>query len=602
MKIVNKRPRAYTLFILAGFLIISFIVYFNSLSNPFHFDDEYSVSGNTHVRDVSNISEVFVKPKILVKHGWRAGHYRPIVFISFALNYYFGGKNTWGYHLVNLAFHMGSAVMVFLIVKRMLTGEREALQENTGFLPALASGLIFLVHPFNSEVVNYITARSSVMCTFFYLLAFWFWIRFRRNQWYKMEAGEHPGTVGGTYILYLASLLTFLLAMLTKEIAITLPVILWLYDFYFVPVKEKTQHLRRLLAYVPFVLSVLIPYLILRILYFGFILDKFQRDIVTQLSTQMPVLVKYLKLFIFPVGLSVDHDSRIYDSFFNIPVIGAYVLLMTLIALAVYLYMQKNTVYRVISLFIIWFFITLMPTTIIPLNAIFQENRGYIAGVSFAVLAGILIGHSLRRVIGIRYTTVILCLIIIIFSAGTISRNAVWKDDLTLWSDALAKGSNSIITYTYLSKAYISRGEFEKGEDLLTGITNKYPNDFFIHYNLSWIYYKTGRLELALEEAGTALKIFPSSDAACFRLGLIHFAMGNIEQSSRYYNMALNFNPEYPEAHYNLGVIHEMDGLFDLAKYHYGQVINNKKTDPELVSASVRRLKDIASKSSRYQK
>src|SRR3970040_2142661 len=98
-----------------------------------------------------------------------------------------------------------------------------------GDVAALASGLIFLVHPFNSEVVNYITARSSVMCTFFYLLAFWVWIRYRLR---------------GTY--YIASLLFFILAILTKEIAITIPVILWLYDLYFVPVKEKAQHINRL--------------------------------------------------------------------------------------------------------------------------------------------------------------------------------------------------------------------------------------------------------------------------------------------------------------------------------------------------------------------
>ncbi len=603
MNIVNNRPRAYTLLILFGFIIISFLVYYNSFSNPFHFDDEYSVSGNTYIMDISNIGEVFLKPKMLVKHGWRAGHYRPIVFISFALNYYFDGLNPRGYHIVNLFFHVGSAFMLFIIVKllfypltsqvpldsQLLFKDTEELQRDTGLLPALAAGLIFLLNPFNSVMVNYITTRSSIMCTFFYLLTLWIWIKFRRYQEFR-TAGGHPGADLKTYLLYLASLLTFLTAMLTKEIAITIPVILWLYDLYFVPVRAKAQLLRRLWAYIPFVLSVIIPYLIIRFFYFGSVLDKFKRDIMTQIYTQMPGLLKYIKLFIFPTGLSIDHDSSVYDSFFAAPVLGAYVVLTTIIALAVYLYLLKHTVTRVISFFIIWFFITLLPITIIPLNAIFQENRGYIAVIGIAVIGGILIGHYLRRLIAVRYVVIILCLLTITYSAATIYRNNVWKDDLTLWSDAHAKGSNSIITNTYLSKAYISRGEYEKAEAILTGIRGKYPNDFFIHYNLSWIYYKTGRLKMALDEAGAALELFPSSDAAVFRIGLIHYALGNIELSVKYYNAALLLNPDYPEAHFNLGIIFKGQGQFDLAKKHFEQVINNEKTDQYLVSAAAEHL------------
>src|SRR3972149_11939681 len=95
------------------------LVYFNSLSNPFQFDDEYYVSNNLAIRDISNIKEIFLRPNLLVRQGWPSGHYRPHVFSSYALNYYFGGLNPAGYHLVNLLFHAGSAFLVFLIIQAM---------------------------------------------------------------------------------------------------------------------------------------------------------------------------------------------------------------------------------------------------------------------------------------------------------------------------------------------------------------------------------------------------------------------------------------------------------------------------------------------------
>ncbi len=110
--------RNLTIFLILS--VVSGIIYFNSLPNPFQFDDEYYISGNTSIRDIANIKEGFLRPKLLVRHGWPSGHYRPLVFASYALNYYFGGLNPAGYHLVNLLFHVGSAFLIFLMVKAML--------------------------------------------------------------------------------------------------------------------------------------------------------------------------------------------------------------------------------------------------------------------------------------------------------------------------------------------------------------------------------------------------------------------------------------------------------------------------------------------------
>src|SRR3989304_1494933 len=167
---------------LISFLLIaslSIIVYFNAFDNGFHYDDEHYIVINPFLEKLENVPYLFTTPRFYSDDRAFTAHYRPLVYVSYALNKITGGNNPFGYHVVNLAFHIGSSVMLFLIVRAML---------NAGFsyfepaYASLAAALIFAVHPFNSEVVNYITARSSVMSGFFYLLAFYCWVKFRSKK------------------------------------------------------------------------------------------------------------------------------------------------------------------------------------------------------------------------------------------------------------------------------------------------------------------------------------------------------------------------------------------------------------------------------------
>src|SRR3972149_10775436 len=260
-------------------VILSTLIYANSLSNSFQYDDQVYLEENINIK-TTGILDVFLHPSYLFAPNTTTGHYRPLVLLFHVINYRIHGLNPFGYHIVNLAFHIGSAMLLFLIIKAMLGGE-----------VALASALIFAIHPFNSEVVNYITARSSVMSGFFYLLAFYCWVRFR-------------GGSRLTFYLYLGSLLAFLLGMLSKEVVITLPIMLWLYDLYFIhPLRTPYSALRTLLnwrtyvPYLPFLFSVLVPYLLIRKVKFNvFTISSLNREIYINLLTETRVLVKYIKM------------------------------------------------------------------------------------------------------------------------------------------------------------------------------------------------------------------------------------------------------------------------------------------------------------------
>ena len=370
--------------LIAGF---SLVVYANSLSNSFHFDDQHYIVTNPYITDLSNIPSFFKSTRYSSFEMVFTAHYRPLLMTSYALNYAMGGLNPAGYHAVNLLFHAGSAFLVFLILEAMLERSGDTLLnskelsrvslerlsqelkqsrrdknvppiDRRGFLTpsvvvAVAAALIFAVHPFNSEVVNYITARSSVMCAFFYLLAFYCWVKYRQvGGSGKLVAGSSEQAAGSglkgfsatryplpAAYFYVASLLAFALAMLTKEIAITLPVVLFLYDLYFQKI-ARVKTVINLIAYLPYILLVIIPYLLYRVYSFGRVMGGEPRVFFTNLLTQPRVLLRYLQLLFLPAGLTIEHTialaSEIYDVFVILPILA-----LIFLTVAAYLLFKK---------------------------------------------------------------------------------------------------------------------------------------------------------------------------------------------------------------------------------------------------------------------
>ena len=332
VKLISYRALVHSFIILLVFTILGSGLYFNTLNKPFQYDDLQSVVENRNIRDTDNILRFFKDPSLSANDPKFARHYRPLVVTSYTINYAFGGLRPVGYHLVNLVFHVGTAFLVFLILKAILTptlslpreggGKKGGGASSSATYAALAAGLIFLVHPFNAEAVNYTTARSSLMSGFFYLLGFYFWVRFRSQI---------------TSYFYIGSLLAFVAGMLSKEVVITLPIVLWLYDLYFTP---RSAH-RTLLnwhtyvPYLPFVLIGVIPYLIIRLFSLGRVLDRFQRDMLTQFLTEIPVLVKHWQMFLFPRGLSLIHDVEIYHGI-SWPVLLSGILILLYVGMTIY--------------------------------------------------------------------------------------------------------------------------------------------------------------------------------------------------------------------------------------------------------------------------
>ncbi|HYA31272.1 MAG TPA: hypothetical protein VED67_00830, partial [Thermodesulfovibrionales bacterium] len=210
-KPIVRFVQATSVFPILIILLFSFLLYINALVADFVYDDKYQIVDNPWIRDIRNI------PIIFSGNVWSfhpvfstSNYYRPLMHIVYMLNYHVFGLNPWGFHLVNILFHCGASVFVFLVTRKLLK-EHRVTTSSVYLSPPFIAAMLFASHPTHSEVVAWIAGVPDVALTVFYLLSFYFYISFR------------DGAKRG----YPLSVLSFSVATLFKEPALTLPILLF---------------------------------------------------------------------------------------------------------------------------------------------------------------------------------------------------------------------------------------------------------------------------------------------------------------------------------------------------------------------------------------
>ncbi len=198
-----KRLQGETIFAVLGLIILSFATYLNALPNTFVFDDVYIISGNYFIRDWKNFWGLFTS-KYFAASGELS--YRPVVTLSYFVDYSLWHLNPLGYHLTNIVLHTLNSTILFFLVQRMV--------RNTPV--AFLASLFFACHPALSEVVNAISYREDLLAATFFITAFILYVKLLAlNKFY----------------LYPLSLLSYLFALFSKEMAITLPLLIFFFDY-----------------------------------------------------------------------------------------------------------------------------------------------------------------------------------------------------------------------------------------------------------------------------------------------------------------------------------------------------------------------------------
>ncbi len=502
-----KKEKLLLLSILTGCTI----VYLNSFNCSFHFDDRYVIVDNALIKDIKNL------PVILTNI-----FSRPLLKASFAINYYFSGLDVRGYHLFNLILHLIVVCELYIFVR---------LLSNNSMI-ALISAALFAYHPVHTGAVTYIASRSSVMVTSFYLASFIFFLKGRKMS--------RP-------IYFFLSILFFILGFGVKETIVTLPLMIAVYLWSFH--KGRVRDLLKKFAWqiLSFIIVITV-YLLYRVATLSSIIPVDRRIYEGLLPwkhyllTELTVVALYYPKWLFwPFdGIYIDPDIPVKTTLFDPAVIASIALLSGLVFLSFKL-KRKNPV---LSFSLLWYPIVLLPTSsVFPLGDLAVERRLYLSSIGIVIVCACFFGWIYKQ-LSPKIALIALFITVVVSGYLTIERNRVWKDEITLWTDAAKKSPNKVRVLNNRAFAFYSAGRLEEAEKMYIELLRRFPDYPYGYNNLGTIYEKKGQLDKALAAYKKAVSLRPHNPILRTKLALLYEKLGLLDKAGQELKTAYNISPE----------------------------------------------------------
>ena len=582
-------------------VILGLLGYSNTFHASFHFDDKHNITNNPIIKELQFFHETSTAKEFATNLQYTALKQRYIGYLTFALNYKIHGLNVTGYHIVNITVHILSALLVYWLI--MLTFKtpyfsarytlKEPVTNSYAVFISLFSALFFVSHPIQTQSVTYIIQRLASLATLFYLLSLVMYIKARLCSQTTDNTLEGSG-MGPPYkplLYFLISIVAAILAMKTKEIAFTLPVVIILYEFMFFRGKVK----KRLLYLIPPLLTMLI----IPVSLIG--ADKPIGDIIGDVSeatrvqsfmsrgdylfTEFRVIMTYIKLIVLPIHQNLDYNYPVYRSFFHSEVFLSFMVLLAIAGFGMYvLYRSRRSVSseRLIAFGIFWFFITLsVESSIIPIKDVIFEHRVYLPSIGLIVAIStsvFMVVENLkdRRKSIDRVVIGVLAVIVVVLTGTTYARNIIWKDEVSLWEDVVSKSPKNERGYNNLGYTYQSLGFLDKALEHYQTAIKLNPDYYMAYVNLGNTYQSSGFLDKAIKNYQTALKLNPEIPEAYNNLGVVYKSQGLIDKAIEQYQIAIKLNPNMPGPYNNLGIAYVSKRLIDKAIDYYQIAIKLK--------------------------
>lgn len=559
MKIMKTPNLPILVFILVA---ASQLIYLNSLANKFVYDDEFTIVNNHFIKTWSNLPLLFNQEYF--KFSGELS-YRPVVTLTYFIDFTLWKLNPFGFHLSNLLLHTVNTVLLFFFFMQVFN------HRPTSFV----SVLLFLCHPVLSETVNAVSYREDLLGATFFIAAFLLYLACCKDE-------------RRFSLLYFVSVACYLFGVFSKEMAVTLPFFLFFYDILFTKSPNRRY---KFIHYYPGYIFVAAFYFIIRFVTLHNPAESHVsypgNSIFVNFLTMSKVLASYVKLFFSPFHLCADYVVPNSYSLLDASFILSFLLLLTIAIIAYRIFFYSKIAFFAT----VWFFISLLPIlNIVPIENIMAERYLYLPILGICMVGGNLFtfhddkfvsfdksyrscyiynqaqGWGLRTgmsnltdcVYPLNFTKnlvrekrffpwnaitfTILIPILIFFSIATIRRTNIWRDQTVLWTDT-AKRS---------------------------------PNSFKAHNNLGNIYRDTGRLDEAIAEFKHALRLYDDYIDAHNNLGVTYRKKGMFHEAMIEYQKVLMLNPRYPYAHNNLGVLYAKSNLLDLAIAEFNNAISSK--------------------------
>ena len=519
-------------------IVLGFLAYANSIKGELIRDDYVLIKNNPHIRSIPSALNFFTtKAAIGGRQKWSS--YRPFQIFTYALDYSVWKLNLKGYHLTNIILHILASLAVYGLI---------SIISRSGPMSLFAAAL-FVVNPLHTEAVSYMSGRADSLAALFMLVTFILYIK-------KM---------------YIPMLLTYALAILSRENSLILPALILVYHYSFgkkgtVPKRGQSPFSLSLFS-LCFLAAI---YALLRVtLLKGLFSD------VTVTSTflqRIPgffvAITTYAKLLILPINLHTAYGVKLFSMMDPRAVFGA----LIFGALLIYA-VRKKQADGLVTFSILWFFVALIPqSNLYPLNAYMAEHWLYIPSIGFFLL----LAKAISR------WRVFVVIFVAFYTILTINQNSYWKDPLTFYTrtlkyapDDYGEHVNLGLTYVELGRMTDARRAFERSLE----INPRYADG---HYNLGKLEYERGEWEASIALFEKAVRYNPKHAEAYHNLGNAYNDIGQRAKAVAAYKRTLDINPYYADSYYSLGNIYVELGDLATAERMYLKALEINPNDTEV--------------------
>jgi len=498
--------------LVTGLVALATFPYLNILLNGFVYDDHTQVTNNPYLQNFHHLKEIFTTTVwSYVGAQGVTNYYRPMMTLGYLACYWIFGPLAYGFHLASLLLHALIVCLLFTLTER-LTGDR---------VWALSAAALFALHPVHVESVAWIAAVTDLELTFFYLITFSLFLGVAREGGKRSE-----GTLA-------AMLVAFILALLSKEQAMTLPALTTVYEHFYRADRRETRTSQKLARYGPLWLLA-VAYVLFRIRFLGALAPVNQMRAIEPQQVVFSALAltgQYVGKLLWPVRLSAFYVFHRGASLWEPRVVAGLLTLAALTVLFVVLWRSRDPRFHFASFGIIWFFTTLAPVLNVHWMAanVFAERYLYLPSVGFCWLAGLaaarLWSGAERR--PTQRKALAGLVLAALCAARIVIRNRDWRNDIVLYASTLRSS----------------------------------PDAYPILNNLGTVYWQDGNVDKAEAAWRRALALNGDSAIVLNNLGLVASRHKHYDQAVSFFQRAMKLKPNYTDPHLNLGTAYRDMGL-----------------------------------------
>lgn len=575
-------------------LIITSVTFYPSLKNGFvNLDDDVYVTGNENIRSISweNINKIFTSSYF--------GNYHPVTMLSYLFEYHFFKHEPFGYHITNLILYLLTCILLFWLVYML----------QSSLLVAFITTILFSIHPLHVEPVAWISGRKDLLCALFFwgaVISYIYYLRIGRISKY-----------------YYFTLFFFILSLLSKPMAVTLPLVLLSTDYLFNRKRNKSMLVDKIPFFVSSFLFSIIAILSQQLV--GAIRQEVASSLLSKLMVAGYSIIFYLNKIFIPIKLACLYPRiGIYFSFSFLILPMIFIILVI-----VMLYCTKHTKYTKKIIFgSAFFLITILPALqFMPISeTIVADRHVYIPSLGIFYIIGE--GFFWLYMKSPRYLrviqTLLLMILIWILSVSALltwKRCEVWRNSLTLWNDVLANYPNSIMAYNNRGITLWARGEYNKAisdfnyvisfvsdvdrrpiylylASLHRTVGNKEESMAFYkkaeeirgklvqqNYEIANKYLEEGKSSEAINLYNGALVLDPQNLILYDALARAYIIAGRYKEAEALYKRELELSPSVAAIHNSLALVYYYEKQYDLAIRHCDRAIKlGHQVNPEFLS------------------